>query len=321
MENLEQGYELIYIEDRRICKSEIMDRASVKPFIKWAGGKSELIEEIRKFYPVELGGNIDKYCEPFIGGGAVLFDILSNFNMNRIYISDINKELIETYKTIKEEVEDLIYLLKSFEREYIPLDVEKRKEYFYLKRDTFNRYIENKERNAINLAALFIFLNRTCFNGLYRVNSRGLFNVPMGSYKNPKICDESNLREISKKLEKVEIVCSNYEKSIEFIDKNTFVYLDPPYRPISKTSSFTAYSKYRFGDEEQIELAKFFKKVSDKGAKVILSNSDPRSVNANDDFFDELYSGFKINRILAKRKISANSLKRGKIGELLITNL
>lgn len=293
-----------------------------KPFVKWAGGKSKLLDEIRGFYPEELGKRINKYCEPFVGGGAVLFDVLSNFDMKEIYISDINKELIITYKVIKTNVEILITILKTFQEEYISLDIQSRKDYFYSKRDEFNEYILNdKDKdNEIEIAALFIFLNKTCFNGLYRVNRKGLFNVPIGSYKNPKICDEINLRLVSKKLKNVKIVCAKYEDSINFIDKDTFVYFDPPYRPLTETSSFTSYSKYAFGDEEQAELAGYFKKVNKRGATIVLSNSDPKSVDEGDVFFDRLYSGFTIKSIQASRTISANALKRGDVGELLITN-
>ncbi len=294
---------------------------SVKPFVKWAGGKSALLEDIRKFYPSELGKSINKYCEPFVGGGAVLFDVLSNYQLDEVYISDVNNELVNVYKIIKTNVEELIIVLDKFQSEYIPLDTEKRKEYYYERRKEFNLYIEGKNTDKIYGSALFIFLNRTCFNGLYRVNSKGLYNVPMGAYKNPKILDKENLINISRKLKNVKIVCAEYHKSIDFIDENTLVYFDPPYRPLTSTASFTAYDKSEFGDNEQTELANYFKKLSEKGARCILSNSDPKNTNENDNFFDDLYDGFNINRIQSKRRINSNANKRGNVSELLITNV
>ena len=165
-----------------------------------------------------------------------------------------------------------------------------------------------------------IFLNKTCFNGLCRVNKKGLFNVPMGAYKNPLICDEKNLRAVSEKLQNVKIVCGDYRKSAEFIDEHTFVYFDPPYRPLTETASFTAYTENLFNDEEQIELAEFVESMHKKGAKVVVSNSDPKNSNTEDDFFDKIYSAHKIKRVEATRMINCNSEARGKIKELLISN-
>ena len=189
------------------------------------------------------------------------------------------------------------------------------------KRARFNDLKVNGDE-AINIekAALMIFLNKTCFNGLYRVNKKGLFNVPMGAYKNPMICDERNLRAVSKKLQNVTIVCGDYRKSLDFIDNKTFVYFDPPYRPITDTASFTAYTENLFNDDEQIELAKFVELIHKKGAKVVVSNSDPKNANTDDNFFDDIYSSHKIKRVEATRIINCNSEARGKIKELLISN-
>ncbi len=294
---------------------------SVTPFVKWAGGKTALLGDIRKFYPSELGKNINKYCEPFVGGGAVLFDVLSNYCIEEIYISDVNRELINVYKTIRDNVEALISILDSIQSEYALFNVEKQKEYYYDKRDEFNLYITNKITDRVYGSALFIFLNRTCFNGLYRVNNEGLFNVPMGAYVNPKICDKENLRNVSIKLRNVKIECAAYDKSIDFIDANTLVYFDPPYRPLLETVSFTSYSKHKFTDREQLKLAEYFKKVSQKGAVCILSNSDPKNLNEDDNFFDDLYKDFTINRIKSKRRINSNADRRGDVSELLITNV
>lgn len=298
-----------------------MKKIQLKPFVKWAGGKGQLINNIRNTYPKELGKEINKYAEPFVGGGAVLFDILSNYELDSIYISDINVELINAYRIIRDNVEELISLLYVMQDEYVPIDTESRKHYYYEKRERFNDIKINGD-GTINIekAALFIFLNKTCFNGLYRVNRKGLFNVPMGAYKNPCICDTDNLRNISKALHNVTIVCGDYKESETFIDKNTFVYFDPPYRPLTETANFTSYTENSFDDKAQIELAEYVKLLDKKGAKVVVSNSDPKNSNTEDEFFDELYKEHRINRVQATRMINCNGESRGKISELLIAN-
>lgn len=292
----------------------------MKPFLKWAGGKGQLIYEIQRYYPFEHK-NIVKYAEPFVGGGAVLFDILSKYDLQDIYISDMNEELINSYITVRDDVDILVHLLRLMQDEFIPLSLELRKSYYLKKRERFNYLKLNigKER-CPEKAALMIFLNKTCFNGLYRVNKRGLFNVPMGSYKNPTICDEANLREISNKLQNVIIVCGDYKESRSFIDENTFVYIDPPYRPITNTSSFTAYTENIFDDNKQIELAKFVDEMDNKCAKIVVSNSDPKNINEKDHFFENIYSPYNINRVYATRMINSKGTNRGKIKELLISN-
>lgn len=306
--------------DARSTRYNMDNQTYVKPFLKWAGGKSQLIKEIEKYYPFE-NGKVTKYAEPFIGGGAILFDILNNFNLEEIYISDINAELINTYVMVRDCVDGVIDLLSQYEKDYIPLDTETRKAYYINKRNRFNDIkINGDKSNNIEKAALMIFLNKTCFNGLYRVNKKGLFNVPMGAYKNPLICDEKNLSAVSKKLSNVKIVCEDYKNSANFIDENTFVYFDPPYRPLTETSSFTSYTESMFDDEKQIELAKFVDYINNKGAKVVVSNSDPKNSNVDDDFFDKIYGVYKIKRVDATRMINSNSKARGKISELLISN-
>lgn len=292
----------------------------VKPFLKWAGGKGQLLSEIEKYYTFEEG-KVTKYAEPFVGGGAVLFDILSKYDLEEVYISDINAELINTYRIIRDNIDELIALLQTMQNEFIPKDTEQRKIYYLSKRERFNDLkVNGNESVNIEKAALMIFLNKTCFNGLFRVNKKGLFNVPMGSYKKPLICDEDNLRAVSDKLKNVRIVCGDYRESAEFIDSNTFVYFDPPYRPITDTASFTAYTENLFNDDEQIELAKFVDEMHRKGAKVVISNSDPKNSNIEDNFFDNIYSSHKIKRVEATRMINCNSEARGKIKELLISN-
>ena len=306
--------------DARSTRYNKNDENSVKPFLKWAGGKGQLIKEIEKYYPFE-NVKINKYAEPFVGGGAVLFDILSKFDLDEIYISDINAELINTYIIVRDYIDKLIHLLISYQEDYVPLDTDNRKKYYIAKRERFNDIkVNGNEADNIEKAALMIFLNKTCFNGLFRVNKKGLFNVPMGSYKNPMICDEDNLRAVSEKLQNVTIICGDYRESADFIDENTFVYFDPPYRPITDTASFTAYTENLFNDEEQIELAKFVDDMHKKGAKMVISNSDPKNSNAEDNFFENIYSSHKINRVEATRMINCNSEARGKIKELLISN-
>ncbi len=306
------------IDARGIRYNKSNDK-KVKPFLKWVGGKGQLLSEIEKFYPFEKG--ITKYAEPFVGGGAVLFDILSKYELEEVYISDINAELINAYRVTRDNVEYLISLLEVMQNEFVPLDTEARKIYYMAKRKNFNNIkVNGNEAANIEKAALMIFLNKTCFNGLYRVNKKGLFNVPMGSYKNPLICDEGNLRAVSENLQKVKIICGDYKKSADFIDENTFVYFDPPYRPITDTASFTAYTENLFNDEKQIELAQFVDEIHKKGAKVVISNSDPKNSNIEDNFFDSIYADYKIKRVEATRMINCNSEARGKIKELLISN-
>lgn len=306
--------------DARSTRYNRTEEKAVKPFLKWAGGKGQLLKELKHYYPFN-SGKITKYAEPFVGGGAVLFDILSKYDLEEVYISDINAELINTYRIIRDDVDDLIKMLLDMQNDFIPLDSDNRKVYYMQKRERFND-LKVKGNGNINIekAALMIFLNKTCFNGLFRVNKKGLFNVPMGAYKNPMICDENNLRAVSGKLKKVTIVCGDYKKSADFIDKNTFVYFDPPYRPITDTASFTAYTENLFNDEEQIELARFVDEMNNKGAKVVISNSDPKNSNTEDDFFDNIYSAYNIKRVEATRMINCNSEARGKIKELLISN-
>ena len=296
------------------------DRIECKPFIKWVGGKGQLLSEINKLYPVELGKNINKYAEIFVGGGAVLFDILSKYKLDEVYISDKNLELINTYKSIRDDVGILIKLLKEMEEQYTSLNNENRKLYYYEKRREYNNLKINIEENNIEKAVLFIFLNKTCFNGLYRVNKKGEFNVPMGAYKKPKICDKENLKNVSLTLRNVKIVYADYRESEKFIDDKTFVYIDPPYRPLNITSSFTSYTENDFSDKEQIELAEYINVLNKKGAKIVISNSDPKNNDIDDNFFDKLYKNYNINRVKATRMLNSNASLRGAINELLITN-
>ena len=224
---------------------------------------------MEKFIPRDGGKICKKYAEPFIGGGALLFDVLSKFNFEQVYISDTNAELINAYKVIKSDVESLIDELAEMQTDYLPLDDGGRKNYYYAARERFNGTCLNG-RTSLEKAALFIFLNNTCFNGLFRVNRNGKFNVPMGAYKNPAICDGTNLRNISQALCGVTIVCGDYSLAKQFIDSDTFVYLDPPYRPLSDTAAFTSYNSNIFDDNEQIRLSGFIDEINAAGAKIVL---------------------------------------------------
>lgn len=289
-----------------------------KPFVKWVGGKSQLLKKIKQKYPQ----HIEKYCEPFVGGGAVLFDILQTFHPREVLINDINKELINTYFQVKNNCEDLILQLENIQTAYLNLIQEERKIFFYEKRNRYNELkVNGDDVENLEKASLFIFLNKTCFNGLYRVNSKGLFNVPFNNARNPLICDEENLRACNQLLQNVTLKTGDYKDCENFIDEQTFVYIDPPYRPLTQTSAFTSYSENQFSDKEQIELAKFIEKISEKGALILASNSDPKNINKEDNFFDDLYSNFEIERVSASRMINSNSEKRGAVKEILISNI
>lgn len=305
--------------DKRTVRYEKSKSVTLKPFVKWVGGKSQLVEQIKKMLPSDGEKTLTKYAEPMVGGGALFFSILSKYDFEELYISDINAELINAYQSVKNDVENLIAKLNEMQMLFLPMDENGRKYFYYTVRERFNSTALTEE-TATEKAAQFIFLNKTCFNGLYRVNRKGQFNVPMGAYKNPTICDDENLRNIHEALKNVTIVCGDYSLSKSFIDKDTFVYLDPPYRPISETSAFTAYNSDVFDDEEQIRLSKFIDEINLSGAKIVLSNSDPKNVNEDDNFFDDLYKNYKINRVEASRAINSKGDKRGKINELLICN-
>ncbi len=293
----------------------------IKPFVKWAGGKGSLISQLKNFYPFELENEtIDKYVEPFVGGGAVLINILQKYDVEEAYAFDINIDLINGYNVIKNNIEELIEELTIKEKEFLKLKDEDKQAYFYNVRKEYNSYKINKNELSVRRAGEFIFLNRTCFNGLYRVNKNGEFNVPYGKYKKPTICNSNNLRKLSSLIRNVVFQYGDYTKSENFIDRNTFVYFDPPYRPLSVTAGFTSYTKEDFNDVNQKELANYFRKLDKKDAKLMLSNSNPKNTNKDDNFFEEIYKGFNINEISAKRMINSNGKGRGEISELLITN-
>ena len=304
-------------EDKR-KRSPDTDFVTLRPFVKWAGGKSQLVGQIDRIMLAD-GRRFVRYAEPMVGGGALLFDYLSRYSFEHVYISDINAELVNAYLAIRDNIDGLVAQLFCYQSLFLPLDETGRKTFYYEVRQLFNHTSLTADTSVIK-AAQFIFLNKTCFNGLYRVNKKGQFNVPMGAYKHPTICDETNLRNIHRALQKVTIVCGDYSLSRSFIDADTFVYFDPPYRPISLTSAFNAYNADAFDDKQQVRLARFVDEIDALGAKVVLSNSDPKNTDAADDFFDRLYVRYTICRVSATRTINSNATKRGAICELLIHN-
>lgn len=296
-----------------------MTERNAKPFLKWAGGKTQLINDIEKALPKDLSRNKFTYIEPFVGSGAVLFWMLNNFpKLEKAIINDINEDLINTYKTIASRPNELISILQTLQNEYHELEgrEELKKAFYYSKRDSYNK----RDEDLCVQAGLFIFLNRTCFNGLYRVNRKNEYNVPMGSYKRPTICDKENILAVSQALQKVEILCGDYEETLNYVSNNTLFYFDPPYKPLSETSSFNSYAKDEFNDAEQIRLKDFCQKLDALKHTWILSNSDVKGKDENDNFFDDLYADFNIQRVDAKRSINANPEKRGQLKELLISN-
>lgn len=293
-------------------------KTSAKPFLKWAGGKTQLLGEIEKRIPFKKEDRFT-YIEPFVGSGAVFFWMMKNFpKIEKAVINDVNSDLTQAYESIQNHLNELTSLLLDFDKEYNSLlyEPEKRTKIYYRKRSLFN----TRKSSAIEQSALFIFLNKTCYNGLYRVNKSNKYNVPQGNYKKPKICNAKNLLAISELLQKVEILNGDYKETINHSDERSLFYFDPPYKPISLSSNFNSYSNHVFGDKEQVELKEFCDSISQKGYQWILSNSDLRNSEPKDEFFDTLYQDYKIERVLAKRRINSNSKRRGVLTELLISN-
>lgn len=296
------------------------------PFLKWAGGKGQLLNKFQDLYPAALKEKkLITYIEPFLGSGAVFFDIAQHYNIKEAFLYDINEELILLYKVVQRDAAKLIEFLFHYQKTYWSLNFEKRSTYFYEQRANYNTQRFNTGYNIysdnwIPRAAQLLFLNRTCFNGLYRVNSQGAFNTPIGRYERPNICDEYNLLAASKVLEIATIEKADFRQLKKQATKGSFVYLDPPYRPLSKTAHFKAYSNHQFNDDTQLELAQLFHTLDKKGVLLMLSNSDPRNHNPNDDFFDDAYKEYGITRVPAKRMINSKPGKRGLVNELVIRN-
>ena len=290
-----------------------------KPFIKWVGGKGQLIEQLEALLPADFTERENvTYIEPFVGGGAMLFYMLQTYpNIKSAVINDINPDLTLCYQVVRDNPYELIKSLKAIQSEYYAHQTEdKRKEFFLQIRDLFN----TKSLNSIDNTTLFFFLNRTCFNGLYRVNKAGKFNVPFGKYSTPTICDSSTIFADSKLLQKVEIMTGDFEQTFNKINGNTFFYFDPPYRPLSNTSSFNDNTKEDFNDDAQIRLNLFCDRLNDQGVDFMLSNSDCLGKNGTDRFFDDLFIDYSIERVWASRNVNAIASKRGKLTEIVVNN-
>ena len=345
-----------------------------KPFLKWAGGKGQLIEQIELRLQSLKITECTTYIEPFLGGGAVLFHILENYNFENFFVFDINPELIMSYQVVKHKSSELINALRPFQVRYSKSDEKTRKKMFYKIREDWNKQIlridneaianwwdyslsvedgwelykiecasypknnrnldwfrekfaldlrfngtskrwVNRDKFCIKRVSQMIFLNRTCFNGLYRVNSLGRFNVPKGKYKNPKILDKENLISVSKSLQKVSISCNSFENSLKNSSASSFTYIDPPYRPVGNTSDFTSYSKEGFGDKQQLLLAELCRGVMGKGGRILLSNS-----YNDDDYYSTQFPHCKIDLVLAKRNINSDPKGRKPVYEVMIYN-
>jgi len=294
-------------------------RMPARPFVKWVGGKGQLLDQLTVLLPKDLG-TMDNlvYVEPFVGGGAMLFHVLQTFpNLKHAIVNDLNADLVTAYKVVRDKPDELVAALSVLQNRYRKCkDEAERKAMFVAERERYNE----RTGNNVEVASLFIFLNRTCFNGMYRVNAKGKYNVPFGKAVNPLICDKETVYADSALLRKVEILNGDFECVMPHVKGKAFFYFDPPYRPLTQTASFTAYSKEGFGDDEQRRLAKFCRKLDAQGQRWLLSNSDPHNVDKSDDFFDELYSGYEIRRVFANRMINSKAEGRGKVTELAIRN-
>jgi len=263
----------------------------LKPPAKWAGGKTQLLSQLRPLFPKRF----DLYLEPFVGGGAVFFDL----QPDRAVLIDSNFELINFYQVVKNNLDELLQDLEQHKNE---------KDYYYKVRS-----LDPEQMASIERASRFLFLNKTCFNGLWRVNKKGKFNVPFGRYKSPNFRDEKNLRLVNIALQNAEIRCDDFSVVLEYATPGSFVYLDPPYHPLSETANFTSYTKDSFGEEDQRRLAKVFRELDAKHCNVMLSNSDT-------DFIRGLYKGYDVKVVYAKRAINSKGTKRGPIKELVVRN-
>ena len=285
-----------------------------KPFVKWVGGKTQLIDQLEALLPADFDQweNVT-YIEPFVGGGAMLFNMLQKHsNIKSAIINDINPDLTTCYKVVRDSPSELVDSLKEIQKAYYALhSEEERKQFFMRMRDEFN----TKALDPIRNTTLFFFLNRTCFNGLYRVNKSGMFNVPFGKYETPKICDPNTIYADSELLQHVEILTGDYQQTLSRAKGNTLFYFDPPYRPLNNTSSFNDYTKEAFNDLAQLRLKEFCDKVEQAGFHFMLSNSD-----CKDMFFDDLYAQYIIERVWASRSVNAIASKRGKLTEILVHN-
>jgi DNA adenine methylase len=306
-----------------------------RPFLKWAGGKGQLLERLEAHFPEALrDGSIRAYAEPFLGGGAMFFHVMRRFpSLETAYLADANEELVLAYTAVQRDVEALIAGLERMSAAYLRLDEAGRAERYLKVREAFNREkpsVDFRKYSAsswVKRAAQILFLNRTCYNGLFRVNRGGGFNVPFGKYANPRIVDPANLRACAETLGRssVRIQLADFgdlAAKADPLKEKTFIYYDPPYLPLSRTASFTAYSKGAFGEPEQKRLAAMFRTLDRPGVYQMLSNSDPKNEDPENDFFEDLYRPYRKNfhRVPASRAINSNPDRRGRINELVITN-
>jgi DNA adenine methylase len=277
---------------------------SPSPFVKWAGGKGQLLARFEPYFPARF----TRYVEPFVGGGAVFFHLHNQGRLEgkEVVLIDGLEELIDAYRVIQTQVEALIAALREHEPH------KRDAAYFYQVRN-WDRQPGYAERGAVERAARFIFLNRTCYNGLYRVNRRGRFNVPFGRYRNPTICDENNLRAVSRALQGVTLVAGDFARCLDWAGPGAFVYLDPPYHPLSATAHFTSYTAADFDFEDQRRLAAVFADLDQRGCQVMLSNSATGPIR-------EMYAGYEQVEVQAVRAISSKGDSRGAIPELLVMN-
>jgi DNA adenine methylase len=266
-----------------------------RPFLKWAGGKGQLLPDLIARLPESFAA----YHEPHVGSGALFFELASRGLLSEAYLSDTNQPLIDTYLAVRDQVEEVIAILKKHTRKHD-------QDYYYLV-----RALDPSRLSLVARAARVIYLNKTCYNGLFRENRRGQFNVPFGRYKNPTICDAANLRAVSRTLQAVDIERRSYASVLERAQPGDFVYFDPPYHPLSATSSFTAYDRNGFSADDQRTLRDVFAELARRGVYIMLSNSDTPLIR-------ELYAGFNIERVYASRAINSNSSRRGKITELIV---
>lgn len=303
----------------RITKP-IVNATHAKPFVKWVGGKGQLLDTLDRLLPDNFRRLKEvTYIEPFVGGGAMLFHMLSHYpNITRAIINDVNESLTKAYITVRDKPYELIDSLEAIRADYLSIRSEnERKEFYIAIRSRYN----NSVMTDVEKTTALIFLNKTCFNGLYRVNSKGFFNVPFGRYAAPTFFERETILADSALLQHVEVLTGDFEETEKLIkDGNILVYFDPPYRPLDATSSFTSYTLNGFNDNDQRRLKKYVDRLSARGCKVMLSNSDCRGRNTEDTFFDDIYCDYHIERVWASRSINANPDKRGRLTELLIRN-
>jgi|AntRauTorckE6833_2_1112554.scaffolds.fasta_scaffold07099_2 DNA adenine methylase len=280
--------------------SKLLKKQKTKPFLKWAGGKRQLLSQYDEYFPKDF----NTFFEPFVGGGAVFFHFLPK----KAHLNDVNKDLINAYKAIKNDLGELTTILKELEEDYLDKGKVARKKFFYSMRDRYN----SLEKGDVERTALLFFLNKTCFNGMYRVNNSGGFNVPHGRYKNPTILDEKTLESVSSSLRNTKLTSVDFKKAVKNAKKGDFVYFDPPYDPVKK-DSFTDYSKNGFDKEDQIRLRDTFAELDKKGCLVMLSNSYT-------DFIKDIYGEYRIETVQAGRSINSDADGRGKVKEVVILN-